>query len=179
MKDEYILTHSGKKFFYLNPKPEQICIEDIAFSLAKQCRYNGHCTGFYSVAEHCFWVSKMISQEYALHGLLHDASEAYICDLPTPLKNLIPGYREIENNIQKVILNKFGLSDVDNPEVHVTDKRMLITEAMELLDPTQVKEWKYYEQYKSFEIDLYYFNHSSAYSVFMKRFRQLYKGNEE
>lgn len=111
---DWIETYTGKKFFPLDPRPDDVCIEDIAHSLAMQCRFNGHCKTFYSVAEHSVLVSKMLSttgygRTTQLYGLLHDAAEAYICDLPRPLKNLIGSYRPVEKKIQSTVWEAFNL----------------------------------------------------------------------
>jgi len=82
----WIQTISGRKFPLAEPDPNQIDIEDIAHALSMLCRFNGHCTQFYSVAEHSMHVSHEISNDLALAGLLHDAAEAYLGDVPSPLK---------------------------------------------------------------------------------------------
>ena len=124
-----ILTYTGKTFNYLNPTPDMICIEDIAHSISNACRYAGHCNRFYSVAQHSIIVSSLCKDEYKLWGLLHDATEAYLVDVPTPLKPLLPGYKEIENNIMSVIAKRFGLEGYQVPkEVKKIDKQILFVE---------------------------------------------------
>src|ERR1039457_118422 len=86
--DGFIGTFSGLRFWPLDPNPEKILIDDIAHALAHQCRFGGHASRFYSVAEHSVHVSRLCPPEDALWGLLHDASEAYLVDLPRPLKQL-------------------------------------------------------------------------------------------
>jgi len=81
-----IQVNSGGIFDPLNPDPAGILIEDVAHALARQSRFLGHGDGSYSVAEHCVHVSRACEPEDALWGLLHDATEAYLGDLPTPLK---------------------------------------------------------------------------------------------
>ena len=86
-----ITTYSGKPFFPMDPRPEEIRIEDIAHSLSMQCRFNGHTKWFYSVAQHCSIMAEaMMSDgyaEYAFEALMHDAAEAYIGDLIRPVKD--------------------------------------------------------------------------------------------
>jgi len=111
---DYVETYTGKQFWPLDPRPEDVCIEDIAHSLSMQCRFNGHCSRFYSVAEHSIIVAEDLagtgySSEMQLYGLLHDAAEAYICDLPRPLKNCIDGYKLYELDIQSVIYDAFNI----------------------------------------------------------------------
>src|ERR1017187_10636100 len=77
-----ITTFSGIHFWPLLPNPADIRIEDIAHALSNQCRFAGHAREFYSVAEHSVRVSQLCPPEDALWGLLHDASEAYLTDVP-------------------------------------------------------------------------------------------------
>lgn len=103
-----IRTFTGKYVNPLNPDPDTICIEDIAHALSQICRFGGHLPYFYSVADHSLAVSYCLPDEHALAGLLHDASEAYLCDIPSPVKKQIPGYAEAEDRLMKVIAEKFG-----------------------------------------------------------------------
>lgn len=128
----WIQTYTGKKFWPLDPKCSEISIFDIAHSLSLLSRFNGHTTKFLSVAQHSVMVSDMCSSQYKIHGLLHDASEAYCCDIPSPLKPYIPGYLEIEEKIQKVIFSKYGLIYEDIKHVKSVDKYILATEARDL-----------------------------------------------
>ena len=122
---DWILTHTAKKFHPLNPDPELIEIEDIAHSLSLQCRYNGHCHDFYSVAEHSVRLSQVVPTEDALWGLLHDAAEAYFSDLPRPIKNQFPKFRELEDALLEMIMHRFGLGPKMPPAVKKADEQKL------------------------------------------------------
>lgn len=132
--DEYISVKSGTQFTFMNPQPEQIHIGDIAHSLGMQCRYNGHCSEFYSVAEHCFhiadWIyAKTQNKRLALEGLLHDASEAYLCDIPRPIKPYLdPHYGNLENLIERAIARRFNLTLPWNAYVKEADSRIVLDE---------------------------------------------------
>lgn len=98
----------------LNLSPDDVDIVDIAHSLSRQCRYNGHCGGFMSVARHSLWVSETLygyDSQMQLWGLLHDASEAYIGDMVSPLKRSteMQIFREVEDRIHEAIAEHFGL----------------------------------------------------------------------
>jgi uncharacterized protein len=96
---DWIQTYTGKQFWPLSPLPEDIVIEDIAHALSMQCRFGGHVRTFYSVAQHSVHVSLLVEPQYALWGLLHDAAEAYLVDLPRPIKKFSEMgllYQEIE-----------------------------------------------------------------------------------
>jgi len=130
----WIQTFTGLKMYPLDPRPEEICFEDIAHSLSNLCRYTGHCKEFYSVAQHSVYVSVYASNENALWGLLHDASEAYLCDVARPVKRSVfmNGYCEVEEKLMRVIAEKFGLSWPMPPEIKQLDNVFLMTEAKEL-----------------------------------------------
>ena len=117
-----ILTYTGKEFNLLWPNLDSICIEDIAHSLAMQCRFTGHSKEFYSVAQHSVYVSQLVPSvdvsncapsKVRLAALLHDAAEAYAGDIASPLKALLPNYSVIEDRIQESIYNKYIPEGVD------------------------------------------------------------------
>jgi 5'-deoxynucleotidase YfbR-like HD superfamily hydrolase len=106
----WLQTFTGGEIWPIDPRPEEINIVDIAQALSQQCRYAGHTTRFYSVAEHSVYISREVPAELALWGLLHDASEAYLVDIPRPLKPYMPVYKHWERELMQVIAAKFGLS---------------------------------------------------------------------
>jgi len=111
---DWIQTFSGIQFYPLDPQTQDISIQDIAHSLSLTCRFNGHCSKFYSVAEHCvlgvMLAKKMnFSLEEQKWILLHDASEGYISDVPRPIKGQLIGYKDIEKKIENIIAQKFNL----------------------------------------------------------------------
>ncbi len=136
----YIQTLNGNHIDYLNISPDQIAIEDIATALSNLCRFAGHLPEFYSVAQHSVLTSFLVSEEFALEALLHDAQEAYVCDIPSPLKRLLPDYRQIENYVESVIRRKFGLPEAVSDPVKYADLIMLATERQEL-DIHDGTEW--------------------------------------
>ncbi|MDE3023094.1 MAG: hypothetical protein KGI54_14810 [Pseudomonadota bacterium] len=146
MIENWIETSSGEKVQFLEPKPEQIKIKDIAHSLANQCRYNGHCHGFFSVAEHSVNVAMQLPDELKLTGLLHDASEAYLSDIPSPVKQFLPDYQIIETRLEEVIAQKFGLTYPYPTEVKLADIAALSTEANYLLK-SQGDDWLIWEHF--------------------------------
>jgi len=122
---DYIRTYTGK---YVNPfdmNIEDIDIKDIAHALSMMCRFSGHCQQFFSVAHHSLLVSNALPDDFKLEGLLHDASEAYLVDIPSPIKQKMPQYLEVENNLMTVISKKFGFTWPSSPEVKKQDKNAL------------------------------------------------------
>jgi hypothetical protein len=131
---EWIQTYSGLQAHPLDLQPNEICIEDIAHALSNICRFTGHCKEFYSVAQHSVNISRLCSPKNKLWGLLHDASEAYICDIASPVKHSIPFsyYRHIEKRVMGAILKKFNLPLREPGEVKKIDHEMVILEAKRL-----------------------------------------------
>ena len=84
----WIETYTGKKVYPLRPDEETLCVEDIAHALALTCRFGGHCSEFYSVAQHSCLVSDLCPDGLKLAGLMHDAAEAYLGDVVSPIKPL-------------------------------------------------------------------------------------------
>lgn len=129
----WMLTFSGKQFDPIDPQPDMIDLIDIAHGLSHECRYAGQCRYFYSVAQHSVMVSQIVPLERALEGLLHDATEAYLKDIPRPLKALLPDYRSIEARVDAVIRDRFGLPAEMSMEVKDADLVLLATERRDLM----------------------------------------------
>jgi predicted RNase H-like nuclease len=115
------MTYSRVLMDPLSARPEQILIEDIAHSLSLMTRANGHFRQFYSVAQHslcCALEAKNLgfSPRLQLACLLHDAAEAYVADIPRPVKHRLSGFKEIEEYVQSVIFQKYGLGDMTDEE---------------------------------------------------------------
>ncbi len=124
-----IITYTGRLFDVLNPRPEDVEIEDIAHALAHSCRWGGHCRVFFSVAQHSVIISRHVPEEHGLWGLLHDAAEAYLVDVPRPIKRLLPDYQEMEEQIMGAVCLRFGLDKMEPLIVKEVDMQLLATEA--------------------------------------------------
>lgn len=139
-----IYLQSGVSLNIVDFCSEHVRLQDIIESLSKQCRYMGHCSRFYSVAEHSVTCMRMAEQVYgegsleACCALLHDAHEAYIMDFPTPHKEAIPGYREVEGAVEKIVRQHLHLPRPLHPvwdAVKELDTELLHMEASVLFDP--------------------------------------------
>lgn len=138
--DGWFVTRSGNKFFPLDPKPDEIRIEDIAFALSNICRFGGH-VEFYSVAEHCCHVSDACPPSLRLAGLIHDATEAFIGDMVRPLKHQMPSYQSLEQELWKRIAAKFGIAE-DLTRIKFFDNRALLAERNHLMEPGKnTRDW--------------------------------------
>lgn len=135
-----IQTYTGRVVDLENPTPDMIDIDDIAHSLSMQVRFTGHIDEFYSVAQHCVKCAHLARNhhqhpiEVQRWALLHDASEAYIGDLSSPLKSLLSNAKEIEERFHIAIALKFDLPWPIPSEVHTIDRRMLATEQPLLME---------------------------------------------
>lgn len=139
-----IETFSGRLVDITCILPSDCHIVDIAHSLSMQCRYNGHCRKFYSVAEHSCHVHDIIDESWrdsphhrmmSLAALLHDASESLLCDIPRPLKPILTEYTALELQVQEAICERFGV-DVDDElyrYIKDADNIALKTEAQYLM----------------------------------------------
>lgn len=121
MSQNYIFTYSKIKIDPVNPKPEQIKVEDIAHSLSYLTRANGHFPIFYSVGQHCISccreaIARKYDNRIILAALLHDAGEAYVSDVTRPVKNQLKIYKEIENRLLNIIYTKFLNTDLTQKE---------------------------------------------------------------
>lgn len=139
-RGDWINTFTGRKFYPLDDEPGEIVLEDIAHALSNLCRYNGHTRKFYSVAEHSVTLVSFASdvvdnEQLERYLLLHDASEAYLSDLPRPLKKLpeFAFYREVEARLQAKIYRRFGLDPVEPAMVRELDTRIQGNEAHALM----------------------------------------------
>ena len=132
----YIQTVSGRRVNPFAPALDDIDLGDIAVALSNQCRFGGHTRRYYSVAQHACVVSDEVlartGDSYAaLWALLHDASEAYLIDLPHPIKHrseLGRLYRDAEEGLEEVIRERFGLTGPAPPSVKEVDRAVLATE---------------------------------------------------
>jgi len=166
-RGRWMQTYTGKQYFPLAPHPDDVDIEDIAHSLSLQCRFNGHCEKYYSVAEHSrrcvdaismMWPDifnevfsslpedqdkafEVLFDEYMLPlkkmALLHDAAEAYMCDLPRPFKKSINNYKKYEELNMAAIITHFDIWPkhpvITKKYVKIVDNVMLMTEKRDLM----------------------------------------------
>ena len=175
--EAWIQTYSGRRFNPTNPVVDAIVIQDIAHSLSMQCRFSGHVKKFYSVAQHCVNVSYICDSADALWGLMHDASEAYLVDIPSPLKRSghFESYKQLESQMQKAICQRFGLSETEPPSVKVADIKLLATEARDLMSPLH-SDWVQPCEPLPFKIEP--LSQQDAKNLFMKRFFELTTGKD-
>ena len=120
-----IRTYTGKHVDVFNPDPETILIEDIAHALANLPRWGGHLQKKYSVAQHCIYCAYLAPEKHKLEALLHDAAEAYLLDMPSPIKRQLPNYKQLEDNLLRVIADRFGIQYPFDPIIKQIDRDLL------------------------------------------------------
>lgn len=138
-EEAWIQTSSGKHFNVTAPDPHMVNADDIANALGKLCRFGGHTNLHYSVAQHCICVTEQLANHgysniVLLQGLLHDATEAYVVDIPSPLKRLLPDYQRIEEGVWCAVAAHFGIPAELHPAVKWADEELLRHEAQKYLE---------------------------------------------
>lgn len=173
----YIATYTGKKFFLLDPRMEDIDIVDIAHAEAMQCRWTGHCKHHYSIAQHSWYCSFIGPEDEALHRLLHDGSEAYISDMNRPLKHYTEAgaaYRKVEEPLQNLIYEAHGLSTIEPPSVKIADNMMLYAEKAQLMDYSFPESEIWLPGETQADIKIVQWSPEYAEQKFLERFHELY-----
>lgn len=149
-----IETYTGRLVDVQDLLNADIQLATIAHSLSLQCRFNGHCRQFISVAEHCCTVADDVESKLAstlsrkkrnrlcFAALMHDGSEAYLSDIPRPLKLLFRDYVELEEKVQRRIMDRFGitLTPYEHSIIKDSDNAALKAEA-QLLMSSRAENW--------------------------------------
>jgi len=178
LSDFKILTFSGAYVSFVNPRPEDIRIIDLAHGLSNECRYSGQCRKFYPVAQHCVIASYIVPNTLAKEALFHDATEAYLKDLPTWLKKLLPGYKLIEEAFDVTIRQKFGLpmdpkTRAENKKlIKEADYKLLATEKRDLM-PQDNEDWIYLRGVSPMPFTIEPWTPEVAKQKFLERYEEL------
>ena len=179
----YLQTVSGRWVNPFDPDPEQLDPGDIARALANLCRFGGHCRAFYSVAQHSVIVSRVVEErggdaEDAFAALMHDATEAYLGDMPHPLKHRGPlgaAFREAEQHLEAVLRERFAIKP-DVPEIKRADRALLATERRALSD--EAWHWPELEGVEPLEMALEPWPPDEAARAFAARYAELTAGRD-
>lgn len=160
----YIRTYTGKQFFWDDIERNVFDIRDIAHALSMNCRWTGHVREFYSVAQHSVHVARNVPVQHRLAALLHDATEAYVHDTPSPLKWYLKEkgftqFAELEQRVDQALWKWFKLDWPRDPLIKEADLRMLATEHRDLMPKDtngygdEAKERKYMVEPYPWHID--------------------------
>lgn len=172
----WLASASGKIISLLNPDPGQIELEDIATGLANIARFNGQTNQWYSVAEHSIHVAELLPNKLKLQGLLHDATEAYLCDVPSPLKSLLgEAYKAVERRLAAAIGTRFGVELVALDEATKEADLMLLFAERDMLQPGG-PDWGWGESTLRYpNLSRQYATPGQARGAFLIRYREYIK----
>ena len=168
-----ILTIGGEYFNFEDPSRSKFSIKDIAHALSHICRFNGHCKYLYSVAQHSVLVSYLVDDKYALQGLLHDAHEAFVGDMTTMLKRLIPEYKIYEDIAAAEVRSRFGIPFELHESIHEADMIALMSERRNLLPERKDDDLYWPQGYDTIAAKIFPESPGMAYAQFMKRYEEL------
>jgi uncharacterized protein len=174
----YLQTVSGRWVNPFDPDPSQLDAGDIARALANQCRFGGHCRVFYSVAQHSVLVSELVEQnggdaEDAFAALMHDATEAYLGDMPHPLKHRSPlgaAFKAAEDRLEWALREHFAIKP-DVPEIKRVDRALLATERRAFSDEDWF--WPELEGVEPLDLELTAWPPDEAAAAFSRRYAEL------
>lgn len=172
--DNAILLASGKFYSYTNPEQNDYTIEDVALSLSHICRFGGQLPHFYSVAQHAVHVSYAVPPEFALAGLMHDNVEAFMGDIPTPLKRMLPDYKALEKAHEEVMCRKFGVPFPMPKEVHKADIEVFAAEVLSL--QPEGTYWECLEGVTPYPRVIFPMTSEGARGLFLHRYYELTGG---
>lgn len=172
----WIQTFTGKQFWPMDPNPDVISIIDIAVSLSRINRFTGHTTFPYSVAQHSCLVCDILPQEYKKWGLMHDAHEAYVNDMVSPVKKFFPSYQEVETKLMKAVSQRFDLIWPVPKKIVEADYILLATEKRDIMGPAPA-DWG--KLPNPADLTIKEWSHEKACKEFLKRFEKLFGSVEE
>ena len=163
-------TYTGKKFYPLEPRIDNIELLDIAHALSMICRFNGCCKLFYSVAEHSVRGLSLVPIRDRLAFLLHDSAEAYMADVGRAVKSAIPDYKLLEKQLLELIYLKFGVESYNQELIKRADNILLATEGRDLMENTT--DWSIAEPPVEYIIEPW--SQLRAKEVFLHEFTNLH-----
>jgi uncharacterized protein len=166
-----IKLRSGASFDFCAPELSEFTIEDVAHGLANICRYAGQCSRFYSVAEHSILVSET-AVGFEFEALLHDAAEAFMGDIPRPLKQLLPQYKKMEAAVETAIFKRFEIKWPLPLEIKHADLRVLAAEQRQIM-PEGTDEWAVVEGVSPAPIVVRHLPPDEAKLLFLQRYEHL------
>ena len=174
----YLQTVSGRWVNPFDPDPDQLDVGDIARALANQCRFGGHCRVFYSVAQHSVIVSQLVEHaggdtEDVFAALMHDAAEAYLGDMPHPLKHRSPlgaAFKAAEELLERAIRDRFRIKP-DVPEIKRADRALLATERRAF--SAEIWHWPELDGVEPLDLELTAWSPDEAARAFAERYADL------
>ena len=175
LRKPFILTYSGLNFSLHDESINAFRLRDIAHSLSMQCRFTGHTKRFYSVAEHCVLMSRHVTDlDCKIVALYHDAAEAYLGDVASPVKQQLPDYKKLEENIERRLFMwlDYSVPPYVKQLIKILDTRILLRERNELLLPVN-KSWIENEVTTPLDVDIMCWPPAKAEEEFLKQSEEI------
>jgi hypothetical protein len=169
-RGDWMLTASGGEFYPLDPRADEVEIEDIAHALGMACRFGGHTTRFYSVAEHCVLMATRAPRGLELATLMHDASEAYLQDVIRPVKVHLTNYLPIEDRLMHVIAHRYNFAWPMPAEVKRLDEAMIGAEREQAVRFPLGKAWSRWKPVAPLDVTLQFWSPERAKREFLRSF---------
>jgi hypothetical protein len=174
----YLQTVSGRWVNPFDPDPSQLDAGDIARALANQCRFGGHSRVFYSVAQHSVIVSELVEQrggdtEDSFAALMHDATEAYLGDMPHPLKHRSPlgaAFKAAEDHLEQALRERFRIKP-DVAEIKPVDRALLASERRAF--SAEDWHWPELDGVEPLDLELTAWSPDEAARAFAQRYAEL------
>lgn len=137
----WIQTNSGRALHFLSPHPDDFILADIAHGLSNAFRFSGQSDYRWSVLHHSILVAAFVPEEFVLEALLHDAAEAFLGDIASPIKQVLPQYQLLENRLLSVICEKYGARYPIPECVHEADRHAVFLEAELVYKTPPIGDW--------------------------------------
>jgi hypothetical protein len=173
--DDWFITHSGKQFWPLAPRVEDIDIEDIAWALSGIGRWGCHSQYIIPVAQHSVIVSRIVPHAQAFPALMHDSPEAYTgCDLMSPIKRHCETFQLIEHGLWLAIRQAYDIPEL-TPEIKHADRVSLMTEKRDHVADNPDVTWPFAESHPPLPGRIIPWEREFARQRFLERFHELTK----
>lgn len=177
---DWMITYTGRRFYPLDPRPEEVDFRDIAHALSLICRYGGHARRFYSVAEHstnmCSHFLRQGKPRQAGGALLHDTPEFVVGDIVRPLKPSLDGFPAIEGAVADAIFERAGLdlTPAEWDEVKAADNRIIADEARALFGEDKIRSSGWVIEAEPLGVPIRCLYPENAERIFLEMFNVLF-----
>lgn len=177
-----IITVDGEYLSFIEPEKSKFDITTIAHGLSLQCRWGNQCRELYTVAQHSVYVSLLVHPSLAMHGLLHDGAEAFMGDMTSPLKQLLPEYKDIEDHMLSVIFGRFGIAATDEHKraVKEADRCVEATERRDVMvHPHDASHSDLVKGHSPLAMRIRPWHAEKAKALFLHRFASILNGHHD
>lgn len=175
MSESTIQLLNGGFFDFIEPARSVYTVQDIARGLSHTARFSGQTDRPYYVGQHCVLVSKMVDAEHALAALIHDGCEAFMADIPSPLKKLLPDYVELEKRAEADMCKRFGVKFPFHPSIKEADNLIFEIERRDMQPKIYVQGHHKEHKFVPGMNRIIAWDARTSYLNYLKRFEELTK----